>query len=1608
MQNCKRILALVLVLTLVATNLPWAAAATELAEAPVATETTEPVEATEPVEETTESAETEPAQTPETTVPVEPVISTVEVQTPAVAATTASGTCGDNLTWTLDADGVLTISGTGPMDDYVWYSDGETPWLYLSQNIYKVVIMDGVTSIGTDAFAQCENLTQIDIADSVVSVGHGAFEDCESLEFNAYKDCWYVGNANNPYMILVCPDYEAESTLTIHSNTKVIAEYAFEEWGFEDCAVVIPDSVTHIGYSAFYYSSGITSITVGSGVTHIGTGAFAECYSLEGIWVDEDNANYSSDEHGVLFNKDKTVLIAAPYKLSGSYEVPAGVVTIADYAFYYCEDLKEISVPVSVTTIKENAFEECVNLATVHYSGKYADQDNMEIDNGNDCLLNAQWHCNDILEESVNGSCEDNLTWTLDTDGTLTISGTGSMEFVELAPWNDYRLYIKKVVIEQGVTSVGENAFELCKNLQEVTIPQGVTQISAWAFDECVSLRSIVIPDSVTVIGHGAFYGCTALTEVKLSATLPYIYNYVFAYCSGLKSIDIPDTVTSIGTRAFNYCTSLKEVNIPASVEEIGEGAFYGCGLTAINIPGTVKTIGDFAFALCQEAVTLVIGDGVSAIGGDAFHNCYNVEEVTIPKSVTSIGDKAFAYCYGLTGITVDPENATYSSDDHGVLFNKDKTELIMIPYLMDGGYVIPDGVVTIAEDAIHHRYYQDHIVIPASVKHLECMAIDPYEPAHILYKGTETQWKQITLGMPDSVDEYDEEEIDAWEGILDTLFVHFEATGEEIVFDEDCRQTNYCTLCGTYTMYYDEPTPMGHEIGEWTVYDEPDCINPGSEYRTCYHCDWEETREIPANGEHDYVQEDYGDYTYYYCVICGHSYQDGIPMPEIAVEDGALYIWSNSENVYCEIYRSTSEDGEYTLVGTVDYGYWQDRNVTLGKTYYYKVRAVSLADENITSEFTDAVSIVGRLAMPIVQWSNDKSTGKPILSWDKVSGAKKYEVWRYDSKLGDFKRLTTTTKRSYKDTKAPAGLCIYRIRAIGSKSAYNSAYTMVYTLSLLPTPTLKIKVDAATGKPVLSWSKVSGAAEYVLFRIPADDPAEDYKEVLLSEKAREYRDDSARIGVEYTYELIAFGSGEYVMSGSSGLKTEVCTLARPVVKTDITDNGKPMLYWEAIEGAQSYVIYKSTSSSKSFKKIENPDGDGATTFVDQSVAAGKTYYYKVVAVADGLKSAETSAIKLTGKCDIPVVRVETDTSGKPKLTWDKIPGAKKYEIRYSTDGGETFAKKTITTTKASYVHTGAASGKSYVYQVRALGSKSSYHGQYCETTQPACDVVCAAPSLTVKINTASGNPELTWKKVTGAAYYEIWRAYSADGMYDLLDTTDKLTFADDYAVADQTYYYYVIAVGEGGNFRSMESTVKSATAKCGQPDVKATIDNVTGKPVLTWEAVDDAVAYNIYRATSSSASKFKKVYKTVVDLSFKDDDVAAGKTYYYKVTAVSAAGKEGTKSSYDKASGRCAVPTGVNVEVDEATGKPVISWDKIPGAKKYEIRYSTDGENFKKLTTTTKCSYTHTGAKVGTTYTYKVRGLGSRSSYDGQYSGCVSGGVTVFAQPAVTVQLSS
>ena len=682
-----------------------------------------------------------------------------------------TGTCGENLKWALTYDYTLVISGSGDMTDY--YST-DIPWASYKNSIKKVVVESGVTSLCERAFDGCDSLTEVVLGDTLVSIGLEAFDDSTKIKSItlpdslveigdwAFEDCYdlekvyigaglktigrrafrynrtteYVVSAQNPY-------YKAIDGNLYSKDGKTLIRYAL---GKTDASFTLPAGVTTIGFAAFEGETDLKSITIPLSVTKIENDAFwlldeslvkhyldAVYYEgnaslWRGIDISYEN-NYALTSATVYFGSmdlsdliyelvDGEIVIVGCSKYVAKIEIPDYIGTypvtkIESGAFDGCSGMTEITIGRYVKTINESAFDECAALAEVYYNCTADEWTSIAIGNDNDPLLNANVHFNYL----ASGTCGEDVRWALHVNGTMTVSGTGAMtdySSYTSTPWYSYRSSIKKVVIENGVTTVGECSFYDYDNLTEVVMADSVEKIKRYAFAFCSYLSSVTLSEGLWYIGDSAFRYCEKLSTVTLPQSTSYIGNEAFQN-TALKSIYIPSKVSTIGERAFfNFYISSVEVDENNTYFSSIDGVLFDKNKETLifypsqkrdkeyTVPESVKNINSCAFYFTDYLENIVLSDALVSIGNSAFCGSNELKGLRLGANVSSVDATAFGYCDRFTAFEVDENNPSFTALD-GVLFSKDMSVLVAYPCGNKmTAYTIPSVVTTIGEHAFY------------------------------------------------------------------------------------------------------------------------------------------------------------------------------------------------------------------------------------------------------------------------------------------------------------------------------------------------------------------------------------------------------------------------------------------------------------------------------------------------------------------------------------------------------------------------------------------------------------------------------------------------------------------------------------------------------------------------------------------------------------------------------------------------------------------------------------------------------------------------------------------------------------------------------------------
>lgn len=666
------------------------------------------------------------------------------------------------------------------VEGILYSKDGKTLVAYPNaKTATSFAIPSGVTSIAGGAFSGCKTLTSITIPSSVTSIGNAAFYACK-----------WLTSITIPSGIKMIEDKTFSicsglTSVTIPSHVTKIGNMAF---GFCKCltSIVIPASVDSIENSAFTLCENLTSVTISEGVSFIAPGAFSGCKALTKFSVAAGNSAYT-DIDGVLYSKDKKILIAYPCAKAAKYSIPEGTTTIGNSAFMYCSNIiNQLTIPASVTQLGDEAFCLTGSLNTIIFKSttppllgnkcffEYFKNEGRVIYVPQSALADYKsakgWEDFVISEEGAISKYqvtlkeagglqteigEANLNTVSELDITGPINGTDVKVIRTMLPLlRKLNLANARIVsggdsyYQKNMTAdneIGPYMFFNMKYMESIVIPESIKTIGVNAFKECYSIKTIAIPSGVTFIGDGAF-SSSGISSLTIPAGVTSIKSNTFSGCGNLTSLILPEGITSIERATFMGCRNLTSVYIPASVTEIKYGAFQACSaLSTISLPSGITKIGSQAFGLCSGLTSMTVPQSVTTIEPEAFYSCKKLASIHIPEGVTEIGENAFYQCESLTIVTFPTSLAEFGYSAFkgcsnlkefklakenktfcvidGVLFSKDKKVLVGYPGGMGKDYIIPKGVTKIEACAFEYCAKLTSVTIPETVKNIRPFA---------------------------------------------------------------------------------------------------------------------------------------------------------------------------------------------------------------------------------------------------------------------------------------------------------------------------------------------------------------------------------------------------------------------------------------------------------------------------------------------------------------------------------------------------------------------------------------------------------------------------------------------------------------------------------------------------------------------------------------------------------------------------------------------------------------------------------------------------------------------------------------------------------------------
>jgi hypothetical protein len=1019
----------------------------------------------------------------------------------------------------------------------------------------------------------------------------------------------------------------------------------------------------------------------------------------------------------------------------------------------------------------------------------------------------------------ASGSCGTHVTWQLNTEGTMYISGYGDMSASEPGelPWQEYKDKIQSVIFESGVTSVGDSAFywlDQESSITNVTFSETITSIGNFAFVGNAELQNFTLPEGLLSIGQEAFCRCTSLTEIVIPDSVTFLDAGIFSADTALTSAYIGKSIRGIGDGIFTGCTSLTEIN--NSLENpffYSEDGVWFCHESETEssllqypagkkeksyiVPDGVIQIFSYAFAEVQNLEEVYITEGVTEIGPSSFSNCNSLNKVILPNSLQNIGESAFIWCTNLKEITLPYDlkeielRAFAQTGLTEVIIPGTVTEIYPVAF----GYcydlktvIIEEGVTTIGEHVFEDCKSLTRVTIPKSVT---TISADAFECSMFEVEYDPIENIEI-VGSADS-------EAERYAELYGYKFINAdslcEASGHSwsdnyvILLKPTCTDaglmTNTCSVCGSSREI--EIEALGQEHDYEVVITEPDCYEGGYTTYTCTRCGDTFTEDETEALDHDYeaviTEPDCyeGGYTTYTCTRCGDTY----------TEDETEALEHDYEVVITE---PDCYEGGYTTYTCTHCGdtYTEDETEALGHDYNAVVTEPTCTEEGYTTYtctrcgdtiIEDETEALGHDCEAVV--TEPTCTTKGYITYV-------CDICSY-SYIGS--EIDTIAHTLVTDA-AVAPTCTETGRTEGSHCSV-CGDTIVAQKTVEALGHTKV-----TDKAVAATCTKSG--------LTAGTHCSVCNEVLTAQKT------VAALGHKYTSKVTkptytANGYTTYTCSrcGNSYKSnyTNMLTLTKPTVKVANTSTGVKVT-WSKTTGATGYIVYRKTAKG-TFTAIKTITSGSTVSYVDTTAKAGTTYYYTVRAYAGSNKSNKSSyvtdvSIKYLAQ---PTVKLANASNGV-KVTWSKTTGASGYYV-YRKIGTEKWVS--IATIKSgstvSYTDTTAKAGTTYYYTVKAYSGKtySSYVTDKTikRLTQPV-----------VTLSNVTKGVKISWKKITGASGYIVYRRTASNKWSPLktLTSASTLSYTDTTGKNGTTYYYTVKAYS--GNINSSYVTNKSIKYK--------------------------------------------------------------------------------------------------------------------------------------------------------------------------------------------------
>ena len=840
--------------------------------------------------------------------------------------------------------------------------------------------------------------------------------------------------------------------------------------------------------------------------------------------------------------------------------------------------------------------------------------------------------------------------------------------------------------------------------------------------------------------------------------------NHSSLYISGYGDMwDFSDNSGSAYKQPWSaYWPEIDYVSIDDDITRLGSYAFAYCSnLTGISIPAQAASIGYRAFYCSGIEYARFRGNSIKEISRGSFEGASFLTSIYLPSSVTFIDQNAFYGCASPTTVDIPSPDLTYIGDSAFYQCRKLNSITITsakLAYIGANAFYQCNGLTDVYFGGTRAQW--DRIRIEEAgnqlllyVATIHC-ADDPLPAPDMTLTNANNGRPTITWTAVDKAEQYE---------------VYRSSDG-----------VNYSVIHQTSGLTYtDNSAAAGN-----TYYYKVRAKNTNS---TGYFCDAGSIASLTTPTAPSLT------------LTTDHSGRPVLKWTSVA--DATAY----------EVFRSTTgAAGSFSIVRRTSYLTWTDTNTEMDKTYYYVVR---VKNGSLCGKFSPAQSVKCPiiLSAPSMTLDLNKSTGKPVISWTSVPFATQYEIYRSDTGADmSYRIIRRTALLNYTDTTAVAGTTYHYVvramRGTGSSAIYSRFCKAQSTLPAVPTMTLR--VDDTTGKPVISWSKTANAAQYEIYR--SDTGADMSYRIIRRTALLNYTDTTAVAGTTYHYVVRAIqGTSPKIYYGKFCPAQSIRCTAVPGVPTMIlttdSDTSHIVISWNTVADATQYEVFRSTDGS-SFSSVCRT---AALTWTDPSTENGVTYYYKVCGITDSVKGAfcEAQSIAVPG---VPTMTLSNDSeTGHNVISWSSVACATEYEVYRSANDGD--YQSVRRTNALTYTDLNTDYGVTYSYKVRAIYSVSpvTVCGAFCPAQSIA---IPDAPTMTRSYESITGRSIIRWSSVFYATEYEVYRSTDGENYQSVLCTT-ALSYTDLDTSYGVTYFYKVRGVNGSvkGAFCEPKSIVSMA-----------------------------------------------------------------------------------------------------------------------------------------------------------------------------------------------------